>query len=75
MNCSLGTRFFAVLWTLAEDNDESIVENFFSENFDIALTRSIRDITRKQFHKDYIGKDMPRQLRIVGGEAAGFGVS
>ena len=54
--------------TLAEDNDESIVKNFLSEtfdnskmeNFDTVLKSSIRDITRKQFHKDYIGKDMPR---------------
>ena len=69
--------------TLAEDNDESVVKNFFSEsfdnskfeNFDTVLKRSIRDVTRKQFHKDYIGTDMPHQQRIVGGEAAGFGVS
>ena len=73
--CSLGTRFFVVQWTLVEDNDESIVKIFFPENFDIALKRSIRDVTRKEFHKDYIGKDMPHQRRIVGGEAAGFGVS
>ena len=81
--CSLRTRFFAVKWTLAEDNDGPIAENFFSksfdnskmENFDTVLKRSIRDVTRKQFHKDYIGKDMPHQQRIVGGEAAGFGVS
>ena len=69
--------------TLAEDYDESIVENFFSEifdnskmeNFDTVLKRSIRDVTSKEFHKDYIGEEMPHQQRIVGGEAAGFGVS
>ena len=81
--CSLGTRFFAVKWILAEDNDEPIAENFFSEsfdnskmeNFDTVLKRSIRDVTSKEFHKDFIGKEMPHQQRIVGGEAVGFGVS
>ena len=63
---------------LAEDNDE-IVENSFSESFDIpemeVLERSVRDVDGKHFYKDYVGKDMPHQVRIVGGDTSGRGVS
>ena len=63
---------------LAKDNDE-IVENSFSESFDIpemeVLERSGRDVDRKQFYKDYVGKAMPHQVRIVGGDTSGRGVS
>ena len=64
---------------LAEDNDESIVENSFSESFDIpemeVLERSVRDVETKRFYKDYVGKNMPHQVRIVGGDNSGRGVS
>ena len=57
--CSLRARFFADRWTLAEDNDESTVGN----------------VGRKQFRKDYVGKGLRHQRRIVGGENAVLGVS
>ena len=63
-------------------NDEKIVsidENSFSESFDIpemeVLERSVRDAGAKQFYKDFVGKDMPHQVRIVGGDSSGRGVS
>ena len=63
-------------------NDEKIVsidENSFSKSFDIpemeVLERSVRDAGAKQFYKDFVGKDMPHQVRIVGGDSSGRGVS
>ena len=64
---------------LAVDNDERIVKNSISESFDIPemkiLERSVREVKRKQTYKDLVGRDIPNQLRIVGGETAGRGVS
>ena len=68
---------------LAEDNDERIVKNSISESFDIPemkiLERSVREVKRKQTYKDLVvsqlGRDIQNQLRIVGGETAGRGVS
>ena len=66
----------------AQENGENIVpidENSFSESFDIPemeiLGRSVRDAGAKQFYKDFVGKDMPHQVRIVGGDSSGRGVS
>jgi len=74
-----GGRFGRRRRDLAEDNDETMVENSFSESFDIpemeVLERSVRDVEGKQFYKDYVGKNMPHQVRIVGGHNSGRGVS
>ena len=53
------STFIEVRWTLAEDNDES----------------TVRNVGRKQFRKDYVGKGLRHQRRIVGGENAVLGVS
>ena len=53
------SAFFAVRWSLAEDNDES----------------TVRNVRRKQFRKDYVGKGLSHQRRIVRGENAVLGVS
>ena len=68
---------------LAEDKDERIVKNSIFESFDIPemkiLERSVREVKRKQTYKDLVvsqlGRDIQNQLRIVGGETAGRGVS
>ena len=65
---------------LAEDNDEIIFKNSAFERFYIPemteiLERAIREVKRKQTYKDLVGRDIPNQLRIVGGENAGRGVS
>ena len=64
---------------LGEDKDEIIVKNSAFERFDIPemteiLERAVREVKRKQTYKDLVGRD-PNQLRIVGGETAGHGVS
>ena len=67
---------------VTEDNDDrlaQIAENSFSESFDIpemdVLERSVREVNGKFFYKDYVGKDMPHQVRIVGGDTSRRGVS
>ena len=58
--------------TVAASEDFEIPE--MSEDNPI-FNRPRRDVTKKAFYKDYVGKSMPHQVRIVGGDTSRRGVS